>query len=89
MKGENVFNIDVYPNPANTQVVISYENPESQKINIEMLDVNGKIIKTIFQGMSTKGKQTVIFEMPAVSNGMYFISVDNNSYKNVKTIFVE
>lgn len=85
----NVFKINIFPNPADSQVVIAYENPNAGKIKIEMSNANGQIIKTIFQGETSEGSQKVLFELPDIADGMYFISVENEFYKNVKTIFIE
>ncbi len=89
MKSGNVFNINIYPNPADSQVVIEYFNPNNGKVKMEMVDINGKKIQTIFEGTTTEGTQKVIFEMPDIADGMYFISVENDNHKNVKTIFIE
>lgn len=89
VKNGNVFKINIYPNPAGSQVVIEYLNPSKEKIKMELIDVNGKKIKTIYEGEVAEGIQKVLFEMPDVADGMYFISVENKKYKNVKTIFIE
>ena len=89
VKDDNVFNISIYPNPADSQVVIEYFNPNNGKVIMEMVDVNGKKIQTIFEGTTTEGNQKVLLELPDIADGMYFISVENEKYKNVKTIFIE
>ncbi len=89
VKDKNIFNINIYPNPVDSQVVIEYFNPSNGKVKVEMMDLNGKLIQTVFEGTSTEGTQKVLFNMPDVPDGMYFISVENENYKNAKTIFIE
>lgn len=89
VKDGNVFKINIYPNPADSQVVIEYFNPNNGQVKMEMVDLNGKKIQAIFEGTTAEGIQKVLFEMPDIPDGMYFISVENENYKNVKTIFVE
>jgi hypothetical protein len=89
VKDANVFNINIYPNHIDGQVVIDYLSPSNGKVKVEMVDVNGEKIQTIFEGTTTEGTQKVLFVMPDIVDGMYFISVENEKYKNVKTIFIE
>ena len=89
VSGENVFQIKIYPNPTDSQVVIEYFNPNKEKVNIELSDLNGKKIATIFQGEADEGLQKVLYQIPDIANGMYFISIENKLQKNLKTIFVE
>lgn len=81
VKDDNIFNINIYPNPADSQIVIEYFNPSNGKVKMEMVDVNGKNLQTIFEGTTTEGTQKVLFEMPDIADGMYFISVENEIYK--------
>ncbi|MFK7775279.1 MAG: T9SS type A sorting domain-containing protein [Saprospiraceae bacterium] len=89
VKDDNVFKISIYPNPTDSQVVIEYFNPNKDKVKMELFDGSGKIIKTIYEGVISAGSQKVLLEMPDLADGMYFISVENKKYKNVKTIFIE
>jgi len=89
VKDANVFNINIYLNPSDGQVVIEYLSPSNGKVKVEMVDVSGEKIQTIFEGTTTEGTQKVLFVMPDIVDGMYFISVENEKYKNVKTIFIE
>lgn len=68
-----------YPNPANKYVVLNIGNYDFKNLNIQLYDLNGKLLKTIkAQGIETK------IDMSELANGIYFINlIDNN--KMVKT----
>jgi len=40
---ENTF--DIYPNPASNEVHIAFKNPIDQKVKIEILDLNGRVLQ--------------------------------------------
>lgn len=69
--------LNVYPNPFNTSAQISYSLPAAANTTIEVYDIVGKKVASLFDGKQTEGMQTVNFDRTAfgLSNGMYFIKV--------------
>ncbi len=69
--------LSVYPNPFNTSAQISYSLPAAANTTIEVYDIVGKKVASLFDGKQTEGMQTVNFDRTAfgLSNGMYFIKV--------------
>jgi len=68
-----------YPNPFNSSTVISYSIPTSGDIKIEIIDVTGKVIKTILRQLNEQGRYSEKLELNEVSSGIYFYRV---TYKN-------
>lgn len=89
IRSGNIFQIQIYPNPASEDLVVEFYNPSSGKVKIQMVDVNGQLVKTIFEGTKEKGIQQSIFVLPDLVEGTYFFSIENQKYKNVKTLFIE
>ncbi len=51
----NGFGLEVYPNPANSEVQISFTVSEKQKVNISAYSIDGKLIETIVDGEIEQG----------------------------------
>ncbi len=60
-----------YPNPFNPITKITYSLPESELINISIYDLSGRLITTIFNGLSDAGTQDIIFDAADLSSGVY------------------
>jgi hypothetical protein len=62
-----------YPNPASYSVTIDYYLSKTDLVTIELLDVNGKKLKTISNSYSFAGKNTITFNTYDVTTGDYFV----------------
>jgi CubicO group peptidase (beta-lactamase class C family) len=49
--------ITLFPNPASGHLSIYYSVPNAGKINIALYTIDGKLVKTLFQGMADKNSQ--------------------------------
>ncbi len=47
--------VTAYPNPFSDKIKITYENPTNQHLNIQILDVSGRVIKTLINTMLAQG----------------------------------
>jgi hypothetical protein len=61
-----------YPNPFNPSSVIGYAVPEISEVTILVCDVRGKLVETLFKGISAPGFHEVVFRPDRFSSGMYF-----------------
>jgi hypothetical protein len=89
VKGGYVFQTKIYNNPPDNQIVVDFYNPYKGTVAITLSNSNGEIIKEIYQGDIDQGNQKKLFEFPNVTAGAYFISIENSTIKNIKTIYVE
>jgi len=77
--------IKIYPNPFDTNIRIEVSLPKAQQLNCEIIDVNGKLIKTLYEGI-TEGQQLLIWDgkdnsMHQVSTGVYFCRLNGSTTK--------
>ena len=87
---ENSFieNINIYPNPANTSVTISFNSPKTENISISIIDILGREINsTPFQNLQA-GNITIKLNVSELKNGIYFVRI-NNSKGFVKKLVIE
>ncbi|WP_231491444.1 SGNH/GDSL hydrolase family protein [Pedobacter sp. Leaf170] len=79
-----------YPNPASTQTFIDIVMPESDKINVQIYDMMGRLIKTVVNEYLNTGKHTLEINTIPFTAGIYFfkISSDSGQYNAVKKFIV-
>ena len=77
-----------YPNPFNPSTSISFSIPETANVEVEIRDINGRLIKSLSNSIQKAGLTNLIWnstneEGLNVSAGVYFYSVKVNS--NIQT----
>ena len=76
----NIFDVNLYPNPATDAVSIDYDLGNASDVTIELTDLAGKTIATV-NNTANAGVNTVSFNTEALSTGVYnvVISTDNGT----------
>lgn len=78
----SVFSLNLvnYPNPFNASTVISFSLAEPTDVVIEIFDILGKRVDSIFLRWQTSGNHSVLWDASGFSSGIYFSSlkVDHN-----------
>ncbi len=71
--------MDIFPNPFVNQIHISYNIASDSRVNLYLLDINGKKIKQILEPQEQeKGTYTVDFEPCNLEVGMYICVLETN-----------
>ncbi|MFH2142083.1 MAG: T9SS type A sorting domain-containing protein, partial [Bacteroidota bacterium] len=73
-----------YPNPFNPSTLIIYEVPEKSFVEINVYDILGKKIKTLFSGVKEKGKYEVKFDAAGITGGTYIYTMKSEKYFEAK-----
>jgi hypothetical protein len=61
-----------YPNPFNASTCITFDLPKSTQINIDVFDILGRKVETIFEGYQQAGQHKLIWNADNLSSGVYF-----------------
>ena len=61
-----------FPNPFNPETMIEFYLPRSGFVSLQVYDITGKIISTVWQGQSEKGVHRHTFSSDEISSGIYF-----------------
>jgi hypothetical protein len=72
IRDDGSFDILVLPNPTDKEFNIIFDNPETQTVSIELIDLEGKHIFTIHEGTVSSGIQ-VYRVNENLANGIYFV----------------
>jgi len=60
-----------YPNPFNPSTTIQYSVPRTAHVTLTVLDVLGREIATLFDGVQQAGRHSVQFDARSLSSGIY------------------
>ena len=83
----DIITLDVYPNPNNGEFNLTVNSLIKQILDIEILDINGKIIEK--QNIEVNGEKTINFELLDVEAGIYMLKVSTNSGVVVRRLIKE
>jgi hypothetical protein len=84
-------NSNFYPNPVYDQFTVEFEMFMPTQIQIELFNVNGELVKQLFNGESHAGRNLFSFNKSNLITGTYFIKINssNKTLHNEKIIISE
>jgi len=68
--------INIYPNPSSEMITISLSLKESAKVKMDIYDINGKFIKTIFNEDKPAGSFIQKWNSSSVASGLYILQIN-------------
>jgi hypothetical protein len=66
-----------YPNPFNASTIIKLQLPEAGKVRVEVFNLLGQKIETIFDGTMSAGQNEVIWDNKTAASGIYFYRISS------------
>ena len=81
---ENDLMLNIFPNPANNKVAISFKPQSTGKIELSLYDLNGKLISVIHNRLMEKGTlHNIEMETSRFPAGIYFVQMQsaNNTFR--------
>ena len=83
----------MYPNPANGSTVIRYSLPEKSNITIQVFDILGREVVTLFDNIQSQGYHEVNWnfyqnENIPISSGLYFVKLNTADFTQTEKIMV-
>ncbi len=79
----------LYPVPSNGIANFSFALNNSGNVNVEIIDITGRHLKTIFTGMKSKGRHDISFNTKELKSGIYFVSLQEDTGCIVQRLIVE
>ncbi|MFM7774859.1 MAG: T9SS type A sorting domain-containing protein, partial [Candidatus Kapaibacterium sp.] len=77
---------DAVPNPASTKSTISFSVPETQVVTIALFNAMGQQIRTLVNGVVTKGDSSVDLDASELATGTYLVKIVANDFVSTKKI---
>jgi Secretion system C-terminal sorting domain/Metallo-peptidase family M12B Reprolysin-like len=78
----------IAPNPTKGQFSISFDLVKDEGISIDVKDIDGKSLKSIYKGNLTKGTHRTEADLSNLPAGVYIISLQSESLKEVKKLIL-
>ena len=75
---DNQFSFMLFPNPAETFCNIIFSLSKAENIRIEIFDLNGQSIITLFNGLQNPGKHQVSWDLANFAKGIYYCKLTSN-----------
>jgi hypothetical protein len=71
-----------YPNPFNTSTILQIELPQKSQVNLELYNINGQLVRTIYSGIQNAGSFQFRFEASDLPSGVYFCKMKAESLES-------
>jgi len=82
--------LTAYPNPFNPSVNIDYVLNKSQFIEINIVNLEGKIIDVLESSFKMEGIHSIVWNPINISSGVYFLNISSgNKIQTQKLMFMK
>lgn len=80
---QNTFAASVMPNPFNTQSTLQYTLTKGDYINVNIYDIQGNLVETLYNGKQESGKQQLTIDGGKYAAGLYMIRITGQNSNSV------
>lgn len=88
-RDDMVFDIGVFPNPAQNNVTLRYSLPEESRVSIELTDISGRTVKTIAaEKQQLPGRYHLSETVSDLKTGLYFIKTVINGTEHITKFLI-
>jgi hypothetical protein len=82
-----------YPNPFNPTTVITYALPQPERVKLEIFNILGQKVVTLFDGQQTAGKHSIAWNSKNefgqnVASGIYLLKISAGKFNQVKKMML-
>lgn len=81
--------LSVYPNPANADVNVTFEMKTDGEVIVDVVDLTGRVIKTVFNGNLQSGAVIQTFNTSEIAEGNYLVRISsrgNVTHQNLSVV---
>jgi len=83
------FGLEVWPNPGSEITQVKFNLPKSDRVQLSIYDVNGKLVKTIFEGEASKDVPYQFeVDLRNLADGTYACRLNSNTQYQTKMLVV-
>jgi hypothetical protein len=79
---------NAYPNPFNPVTNISFTLPSSMQVEVNILDIKGRLVENVISGPYHTGKHDILISGNNISSGVYFIQLVTDKKVDYKKIML-
>lgn len=86
--GGPITNISVFPNPASSQINLTFELKEAQDVILTMVDLTGKVVYTKNYG-AIQGVKSEVLSCEGIAKGTYFIKLNTVNGTQIQKVVLD
>lgn len=79
----------ISPNPVSTTASLSITLPQQANVNIEIIDVLGRKVRNIYNGLKDTGEHQYFIDAKSLHSGLYFVRIEVENKEYVKRLIVK
>jgi aminopeptidase N len=73
-----------YPNPFNATTSIKFIIPETEKVTLDIYNVQGELVEQLLKATMSAGEHNIVWDASNVSSGVYYYQIKAGSFLSVK-----
>jgi uncharacterized protein (DUF1501 family) len=77
---------DCYPNPVRDKVVFGFRINNRGRVQLEILDIQGRLVKTIMDEVREIGFHQVSYDLNCLKTGTYLYRIQSSNFENTKKL---
>ena len=77
------FSASIFPNPFLSTATISFDLNKKENVQLEILDLTGRVVQTVFKGKKLEGNHQIEINLPHLTQGIYFCNLIVGNQKQV------
>jgi len=79
MQNTSVSNFSVFPNPAYDLMTIQFTVDQREMTTISLTDMEGRVLKVLYQDTPEEGENRMTFNKGALSAGSYIVTISTST----------
>ena len=88
--GKGVEAFRLYPNPAESNFTVEFDQTVDGRVFLDVLDIHGKRVQVLVNGqMINQGHQLMTFSSAGLSPGIYFLHLERNGQHTVEKVVIQ
>lgn len=86
IEGNSGSTFEVYPNPFSNSATLDLRLAEAQNVRVELFDMAGQKVMTVFDGACTKGLNSFPISGTSLLSGVYAVRISGNGFVNMAKV---
>jgi hypothetical protein len=76
----------LYPNPFNAVTQISFDVPRTAKVNLEVFDIEGRLVRTLASQVFPAGVHDMTYDAREQASGMYVVRMQSGAFASAQKV---
>jgi Secretion system C-terminal sorting domain len=81
--------LSLYPNPSDGFTNLTFDASNDGDLNITILDLNGRVLRTINNLTYEAGKNTYVLDVQGMSTGVYIVNINMGATVNTQKLIIK